>query len=149
MGQSWWYIINISVFLLCITGSFSAPVRVTVKGFIGESAVFSCSIPESEIQDNIEKFSVHFRVNEKKIVCDIVGSNRTCKDQAAEYKDRVETFPEDQKKGNFTFKLNALQKSDARKYQCHITGPFQNHTITELLVKGVYNLSFTDKIVCQ
>ncbi|KAL0159172.1 hypothetical protein M9458_042897, partial [Cirrhinus mrigala] len=51
------------------------------------------------------------------------------------YKDRVETFPEDQKKGNFTFKLNALQKTDARKYQCHITGPSQNHIITELLVK--------------
>ncbi|RXN13807.1 CD276 antigen-like protein [Labeo rohita] len=148
-----WYII--SVLLLYFTGSFSAPVRVTVEGFVGDSAVFSCSIPESEIQDKIEEFSAHLRDDEEKSVCDITGANRTCADQASEYKNRVETFLEDQKKGNFTFKLNALQKTDARKYHCHITGPSQNHTITELLVKvgrehwyisiiSVFLLHFTD-----
>ncbi|KAL0159831.1 hypothetical protein M9458_043556, partial [Cirrhinus mrigala] len=108
---------------------------VTVEGFVGDSAVFSCSIPESDIQDKTEEFSAHLRDDEEKIVCDITGGNRTCADQASEFKNRVETFLEDQKKGNFTFKLNGLQKTDARKYQCHITGPSQNHTITELHVK--------------
>ncbi|KAL1247055.1 hypothetical protein QQF64_034421 [Cirrhinus molitorella] len=121
--------------MLDFRGSVSAPVSVTVKGFVGNSAVFSCLVPESEVQDKIEEVSVHFRDDEDKIVCDIAGGIRTCQGQAAEYKDRVETFPEDQKKGNFTFKLNGLQKSDARKYQCHITGPSQTNTVTELLVE--------------
>ncbi len=126
---------------------FSAPVSVTVKGFVGDSADFSCSIPESEIQGNIEKSNVHLRDDEGKRVCDIIGGSRTCQDQAPEYKDRVETFPEEYKKGNFTFKLKGLQKSDARKYHCHITRPSQNHTITELQVEGVYNLkSFIEKL---
>ncbi|KAF4097870.1 hypothetical protein G5714_021878 [Onychostoma macrolepis] len=127
-----WYVIT-SLLLLYITGSFSDPVKV--EGFVGDSADFSCSIPESEIQSKIEEFSVHWRDNEEKSVCDFIGGNRTCKDQAPEYKDRVETFPEEYKKGNFSIKLNHLQKTDARKYVCHITGPSQNYTTTELQVK--------------
>uniref|UniRef100_A0A8C1Q5V8 Ig-like domain-containing protein n=1 Tax=Cyprinus carpio TaxID=7962 RepID=A0A8C1Q5V8_CYPCA len=128
-----WYII--SVLLLDFTGAFSEPVRVTVKGFVGESAVFPCSIPDSEIQGKIEKFNVHWRDNEDKLVCDIIASNRTCTDQDPKYKFRVETFPDEYKKGNFSIKLSSLQKTDARKYICHITGPSQNHTITELHVE--------------
>lgn len=121
-------------------------MRVTVKGFVGDLAILSCSIPESEVQDKIERFSIHWRDDEGKIVCDIIAGNRTCQDQAPKYKDRVETFPEEYKKGNFFIKLNGLQTSDARKYHCHITGPSQNHTITELSVESVYNLkSFTEK----
>uniref|UniRef100_A0A8C1Q7K7 Ig-like domain-containing protein n=1 Tax=Cyprinus carpio TaxID=7962 RepID=A0A8C1Q7K7_CYPCA len=131
-GKSWYII---SVLLLDFTGAFSEPVRVTVKGFVGESAVFPCSIPDSEIQGKIEKFNVHWRDNEDKLVCDIIASNRTCTDQDPKYKFRVETFPDEYKKGNFSIKLSSLQKTDARKYICHITGPSQNHTITELHVE--------------
>ncbi len=132
------------VYLLFL-GSFSDPVRFTVEGFVGDSAVLSCSIPESEIQGKIEKISVHWRDDDGKKVCDFTGGNRTCH-QAPEYKNRVEMFPEEHKKGNFSIKLNRLQKTDARKYICHITGPSQNHTITELQVEGVYNLkSFIEK----
>ncbi len=128
----------------CFLGSFSDPVRFTVEGFVGDSAVLSCSIPESEIQGKIEKFSAFWR-DDSKTVCDFNGGNRTCH-QDLKYKDRVETFSEEYKKGNFSIKLNRLQKTDARKYICHITGPSQNLTITELHVKGVYNLkSFIEK----
>ncbi|XP_042605803.1 ICOS ligand-like [Cyprinus carpio] len=120
---------------LLFLGVFSDPVRVKVEGFVGDSAIFSCSIPESEIQGKTEEFSVHLRDDEGKTVCDITGGNSTCKDQDPKYKDRVETFPDEYKKGNFTFKLNGLQKNDARKYNCYITGPSQNHTITELHVE--------------
>ncbi len=124
----------------CYLGSYSDPVSVIVEGFVGDVAVFFCSIPESEIQGKIEKFSVHWRHEDGgKKVCDIIDGNGTCQNQAPEYKNRVETFPEEYKKGNFSIKLNCLQKTDARKYHCYITGPTQNHTITELRVKGVYN----------
>ncbi len=131
----------------CFLGSFSAPVRFTVEGFVGDSAVLFCSIPESEIQGKIEKISVHWRDDEGKKVCDITGGNRTCQDQ-----DRVEMFHEEYEKGNFSIKLNRLQKTDARKYHCIITrdiephDTFQKEVITELHVKGVYNLkSFIEK----
>ncbi len=126
----------------CFLGSYSDPVRVIVEGFVGDAAVLSCSIPESEIQRKIEKFSIHWRHEEGgKEVCDITGGHGTCQDQ-----DQVETFPEEYKKGNFSIKLNRLQKTDARKYQCYITrnitseDDFQKEVITELRVKGVYNL---------
>ncbi len=129
-------------------GSYSAPVRVTVENFVGDSVIFSCSIPKSKVQDKIEKVSVNRRDNEGKNVFDIVGGNGKYQDQAPEYKDRVESFPEEYKKGNFSIKLNSIQISDARKYHCHITGPSQNYTITELQVEGVYNLkSFTEIIL--
>ncbi len=123
----------------CFLGSYSDPVRVIVESFVGDSADFSCSIPESKIQGNKEQFSVHWEDDGGKKVCDIIDGNGTCQNQAPEYKNRVETFPEEYKKGNFSIKLNRLQITDARKYICHITGPVQNHTITELRVKGVYN----------
>ncbi len=132
---------------LLFLGSFSDPVRFTVKGFVGDSAVLSCSIPESEIQGKIEKFSVHWRDDEGKKVCDITGGNGTCQDQ-----DRVEMFHKEYEKGNFSIKLNRLQNTDARKYHCIITGDtesqdtFQKEVIIELQVEGVYNLkSFIEK----
>ncbi|XP_042610542.1 uncharacterized protein LOC122144007 [Cyprinus carpio] len=133
LHQSWCIIIIISVFLLYVTGSFSAPVRVTVEGFVGDFAFFPCSIPESALQGKTEEFEVFWRDDEGKKVCDITGGNRICKDP--KYKDRVETFPEEYKKGNFSIKQNNIQKNNETKYICHITGPSQNHTITELHVK--------------
>uniref|UniRef100_A0A672M6B4 Immunoglobulin V-set domain-containing protein n=1 Tax=Sinocyclocheilus grahami TaxID=75366 RepID=A0A672M6B4_SINGR len=122
------------------------------EGFVGDSAILFCSIPESEIQDKIEVFEVHCRDDEGKKVCDIIGGS-IAEDQKPKYKDRVETFPEEYKKGNFSIKLSSLQKTDARKYHCFIKrditshDTFQKEVITELHVKGVYNLSFIDNIV--
>ncbi|XP_048051704.1 uncharacterized protein LOC125271627 isoform X3 [Megalobrama amblycephala] len=131
MGHSLYII---SVFLLYITGSCSSSV-VRVEGFVGGSAVFTCSIPESEIKDNIKKFNLHVRDIEGKTVCDIIGGDRTCQGQAPEYKARTEILPNAQKEGNFTIKLNWLKKNDARKYTCIFTGPFQNEIYLELDVK--------------
>ncbi|XP_048051703.1 uncharacterized protein LOC125271627 isoform X2 [Megalobrama amblycephala] len=127
----------ISVFLLYITGSCSSSV-VRVEGFVGGSAVFTCSIPESEIKDNIKKFNLHVRDIEGKTVCDIIGGDRTCQGQAPEYKARTEILPNAQKEGNFTIKLNWLKKNDARKYTCIFTGPFQNEIYLELDVKDCH-----------
>ncbi|XP_048054311.1 uncharacterized protein LOC125273085 [Megalobrama amblycephala] len=111
---------------------------VRVEGFVGGSAVFTCSIPESEIKDNIKKFNLHVRDIEGKTVCDIIGGDRTCQGQAPEYKARTEILPNAQKEGNFTIKLNWLKKNDARKYTCIFTGPFQNEIYLELDVKDCH-----------
>lgn len=123
-------------------GSCSSSVG-RVEGFVGGSAVFSCSIPETEIRDNIKEFNLHMRDNEGKIVCDIIGGNRICQDQAPEYKNRTEILPTDQKEGNFTIKLSLLKKNDARKYTFIFTGPFQNEIYFKLDVKGLYNLKIS------
>lgn len=133
-------IIN-GVFALFLGSCSSSVVRV--EGFVGGSAVFTCSIPESEIKDNIKEFNLHVRDIEGKTVCDIIGGNRTCQGQAPEYKNRIEILPNDQKEGNFTIKLNWLKKNDAKKYTCIFTGPFQNETYLELDVKGAYNLKIS------
>ncbi|XP_026054741.1 ICOS ligand-like [Carassius auratus] len=118
-----------------IRGAFSDPVRVKVEGFVGDSAILSCSIPENEIQDKIEKLHVIWRDDKGKKVCDIIGGS-IAEDQEPEYKVRVETFPEEYKKGNFSIKLSSLQKNDARKFHCYITrDTFQKEVITELHVR--------------
>lgn len=138
-----------SGFAFYFLGSFSSSVD-TVWGFIGESAVLSCSIPESKLQDSrfeTRDTNVHWRDNEGKNVFDIIGCNEAVEDQAPEYKNRVATFPEEYTRGNFSIKLIGLQKTDARKYSCIITGPFQNETSMELHVKGVYNLKIFIEIL--
>ncbi|KAI2650814.1 hypothetical protein H4Q32_025637 [Labeo rohita] len=115
----------LTVLLLYITGSFSAPVGVTVRGFVGDPAILSCYIPESEIRDKLEEFKIHWRDDKGKKVCDFTGGNTTCQNQDPKYKDRVETLPEESKKGTFSIKLNGLQNSDAKKYHCYTTEPNQ------------------------
>lgn len=123
------------VVVVVVLGSFSSSVD-TVWGFIGDSVLLSCSIPESELQEDL---NVHWRDDEGKNVFDITG-NKTIEDQALKYKNRVETFHDEQKKGNVSIKLNGLQKTDARTYFCIITGPFQKQFKTKINFKGVYNL---------
>ncbi|XP_050951401.1 CD276 antigen homolog [Labeo rohita] len=125
----------LTVLLLYITGSFSAPVGVTVRGFVGDPAILSCYIPESEIRDKLEEFKIHWRDDKGKKVCDFTGGNTTCQNQDPKYKDRVETLPEESKKGTFSIKLNGLQNSDAKKYHCYTTEPNQYETIIELHVE--------------
>lgn len=100
----------------------------------------SCHALSLKVSLKIQDFNVHWRDNEGKNVFDIIGGNKAVEDQAPEYKNRVETFPDEQKNGNVSIKLNGLQKTDARKYTCTITGPLQNEIVIELHVKGVYNL---------
>lgn len=129
-----------TMFLLFLLGSFSFLVD-NMSGFIGDSAVLPCSPPLSEIQGlRIQDVKVHWRDDEGKNVLDIIGGNKVVEEQAPEYKNRVETFPEEYKRGNFSIKLNSLQKTDARKYTCTFTEPFQDETVNALHVKGVNNL---------
>lgn len=55
------------------------------------------------------------------------------------YKNRVETFPEEYMKGNFSLKLNKLQYSDTGKYICYITKTHQNPS-TQLFIEGICNI---------
>lgn len=94
---------------LLFLGSFSSSV-VTVWGFIGDSALLSCSIPESELKDRIEDLNVHWRDDDGKHVFDINGRKQAVEEQALKYKNRVESFPDKQTKGNVSIKLNSLKK---------------------------------------
>uniref|UniRef100_A0A8C1ZPZ3 Immunoglobulin domain-containing protein n=1 Tax=Cyprinus carpio TaxID=7962 RepID=A0A8C1ZPZ3_CYPCA len=126
--------IFLSFFFFFLLESFSVPAS-SVEGFVGGSVLLPCFIHHSELQDRIKDVNVHWRYNNSKIVIDIIGGNRTAEDQAPEYNNRVEMFPDEYKKGNFCLKINNIKKTHAGKYTCIITGPFQNEKHTELCVK--------------
>jgi len=122
--------------LVVVLGSFSSPVVTAVSGFIGDSVILSCSIPESKL----EGAAVHWRDDQGKNVFDIFVIT-TAEYQAEKYKNRVETFPDEQKKGNVSIRLIGLQKTDEGMFTCTVTGEqYQNETRTKVHVKGVYNL---------
>jgi len=120
--------------LVVVLGSFSSPVVTAVSGFIGDSVILPCSIPESEL----EGAAVHWRDDQGNKVFDIFVNTT---DEDKEYKNRVETFPDEQKKGNVSIRLIGLQKTDEGMFTCTVTGEqYQNETRTKVHVKGVYNL---------
>lgn len=120
---------------LFLLDSFSVPAA-PVEGFVEGSVVLSCFVNDSELQNKIKDVNVYWRFNNSKIVIDIIGGNRTAEDQAPEYKNGVETFPEEYKKGNFSIKISNIKKTHTGKYTCTITGPFQKEMHTELFVEG-------------
>ncbi|XDV22029.1 hypothetical protein PO909_027002, partial [Leuciscus waleckii] len=88
-----------------------------IVGFIGGSAVLPCSSKEPQLK--LQDITVHWRYNDSLNVYDIIDGKGSIVDQHLAYKERVETFPDDFKQGNFTLKLNNLQNNDTGKYVCY------------------------------
>ncbi|KAL0148618.1 hypothetical protein M9458_056058, partial [Cirrhinus mrigala] len=92
---------------------------VTVQAVIGGSVVLPCSSTldhDLKLQD----IDVSWRHNDSKIVCDIIPCSTLPVTQDPEYENRVETFPQEYLRGNFSIKLNNLKHPDAGQYICYI-----------------------------
>ncbi len=110
----------------------SVCLQVTVEGFIGGSVVLPCSTEhDHELQDT----DVFWRHNNSKIVHDIIKGSQT-ESQDSLYKNRIESFPDEYLRGNFSIKLNNLTHAHAGKYICHITPSDEQKTV-ELIINGV------------
>ncbi|XP_059425744.1 CD276 antigen homolog [Carassius carassius] len=122
----------LSVFV--IVNEVSLQEIVSVEGFIGGSAVLPCSSEEplNTIQD-IDL--VRWRINKDQYVYDIIKSQVSVEEQDPQYRNRVESFPEEFKRGNFSIKLNDLQHTDAGEYQCYIFMKESVHKRVELSIK--------------
>ncbi|XP_026091947.1 CD276 antigen homolog isoform X3 [Carassius auratus] len=108
-------------------------LQVTVEGFIGGSVVLPCSSTKHDHQ--LQDIDVSWRHNGSKIIFDIIPHSNSPVTQDSEYKNRIETFPQEYQRGNFSIKLNNLQHTDAGEYTCFITQSSEYRTV-QLIING-------------
>ncbi|XP_051763691.1 ICOS ligand-like [Ctenopharyngodon idella] len=99
----------------------------TVKADIGGSVVLLCSSTEHDLKP--QNTEVHWRHNGSEIVCDIIKGKSSVERQDSQYKNRVETFPDEYLRGNFSIKLNNLQYTDAGEFSCLISPSSELQTV--------------------
>ncbi|KAF4097834.1 hypothetical protein G5714_021842 [Onychostoma macrolepis] len=106
-------------------------LQVTVEAVFGGSVVLPCSSAKHDHKP--QDIEVFWRHNGSKIVFDIIKGKDSVKGQDPRYKNRVQTFPEEYVRGNFSLKLNNLQHTDSGKYTCFISHSSEHETV-ELII---------------
>lgn len=111
------------IFVLLI---YKVSLEVTVKNFVGESAILLCSYTEDINQVD----TVFWRHNDSKKVYEFISNGS----QEVKYNDRVKSFPEPFKNGNYSIKIEKLEKNDEGEYTCFIT-PADHYENMYLIIK--------------
>ncbi len=112
---------------------FSACLQVTVEGFTGGSVVLPCSSTEHDLK--LQKIDVFWRDKESKIIYNLIKGTDYLEKQDPSYKNRVLTFPDEYKRGNFSIKLINLTHADAGTFICFITPSDELETV-KLIING-------------
>lgn len=89
-----------------------------VTGFIGDDVLLPCV--HGDVSSLPEKVSVFWRDKDDKIVLNIVDNVEYRQSQDQRFKDRVFSFSDEYKKGNFSVIMKKLQQEDDGSYQCDI-----------------------------
>ncbi|XP_058237692.1 uncharacterized protein LOC131347565 isoform X2 [Hemibagrus wyckioides] len=84
-----------------------------INGTRGRTAILPCSTNKLNV-------NVYWRYNDSTTVCDIISSKLDFDEQYPAYSGRVDSFPDEIPKGNFSIKLHRLRMSDAGIYTCNI-----------------------------
>ncbi|XP_073721663.1 uncharacterized protein [Misgurnus anguillicaudatus] len=121
----------ICVFALLMNKVSLQDVNVAVS-VTGGSAVLPCAT--SDIEHKLSDIIVFWRHNDSVAVYDIINGKFSLQDQDFTYTNRVETFPTEYEKGNFSLKLNNLTHTDGGNYQCFILHSSEE-VITQLIIK--------------
>uniref|UniRef100_A0A8C2EM03 Ig-like domain-containing protein n=1 Tax=Cyprinus carpio TaxID=7962 RepID=A0A8C2EM03_CYPCA len=98
---------------------FSEPLQHPFVPSVGSSVVLPCSSKKSQLA--AEDITVHWRYNETLEVYDIIKGKVSLEKQDSAYYNRTEIFSEKYLDGNFSLKLNNVQRSDTGTYKCYIT----------------------------
>uniref|UniRef100_A0A8C1MVW2 Ig-like domain-containing protein n=1 Tax=Cyprinus carpio TaxID=7962 RepID=A0A8C1MVW2_CYPCA len=106
---------SIFYFLPVFVTASEVSLQETVGGFIGGSAVLPCS-PEEPLH-TIQDITVLWRQGSQNVY-DIVNGQGSVEGQDPQFKNRVESFPKEYLRENFSIKLKNLQHADAGKYLC-------------------------------
>ncbi len=112
---------------------FSACLQVTVEGFTGGSVVLPCSSTEHDLK--LQKIDVFWRDKDSEIIYNLIKGTDSLEKQDPRYKNRVLTFPDEYKRGNFSIKLLNLTHADAGTFICYITPSDEQETV-ELIISG-------------
>uniref|UniRef100_A0A8C1UW71 Ig-like domain-containing protein n=1 Tax=Cyprinus carpio TaxID=7962 RepID=A0A8C1UW71_CYPCA len=108
-------------------------LQVTIEAVIGGYVVLPCSSAKHD--HKLQDIDVSWRHNGSKIVFDIIPHSNSPVTQDPEYKNRVESFPQEYLRGNFSIKLNNLQHTDAGQYICYIKNSDKYQTL-KLIING-------------
>ncbi|XP_067272348.1 CD276 antigen homolog isoform X2 [Pseudorasbora parva] len=108
---------SVIVFFHLMVWTVEVCPETTIVGFIGDSIVIPCS--SEEHQPSIQDITVRWRYNFLNVY-DIIKGADSEEEQDPAYKNRVETFPKEYLKGNYSLRLNNLQNTDTGPYTCYI-----------------------------
>lgn len=111
----------------CKLSLISVHRKTTAEGVTGGSVLLPCVTNKSE--HNLQDIEVAWRYNDKLNVYEIIRGKSSLKDQEHRYKNRIDAFPGEFVKGNFSLKLNNLTHNDAGEYQCFIKHSYEPVTI--------------------
>uniref|UniRef100_A0A3B4CAL4 Ig-like domain-containing protein n=1 Tax=Pygocentrus nattereri TaxID=42514 RepID=A0A3B4CAL4_PYGNA len=88
-----------------------------VQAVVGDTVILPCSNSHEAL---LGKVSVFWRFGDTITVYDIMDSSVNFDEQATSYKNRVDSFPAEWTKGNFSIKLRDVRKSDGGTYTCFL-----------------------------
>ncbi|XP_053085349.1 CD276 antigen homolog isoform X2 [Pangasianodon hypophthalmus] len=109
LGMSWFF--SFTFLLLIHKVSVQS---VPVEGIIGQTVILPCKLKQ-------KPQTVFWRYRDDRTVCDFLGGEADFDEQDPAYKDRVEIFPSEIEKGNFSIMLSNVKKSDEGTYTCIAT----------------------------
>ncbi|XP_036421070.1 CD276 antigen homolog [Colossoma macropomum] len=119
------------VFLLLIDKvSLSVSLQET-EAVVGDNIILPCSNSDEALQD---KVTVFWRFGDNRTVYDIINSEVLFDEQDTSFRHRVESFPAEWTKGNFSITLSSVQKADGGLYTCFIP-TINKQTKVQLIVQ--------------
>ncbi|XP_047433121.1 uncharacterized protein LOC125001242, partial [Mugil cephalus] len=115
----WTLVERVSVWtvLICYLSTASCQSE-DVRGFLSDDVLLPCV--HGDVRNVPDKVNVFWRDKDNKIVLNIEDSIEHTEFQNPRFKDRVSSFPEKYKKGNFSIVMKDLKPEDEGVYWCHI-----------------------------
>ncbi|XP_039550767.1 ICOS ligand-like [Pimephales promelas] len=107
------------------------------EGVTGGSVLLPCS--SSEHDHKLQDIDVSWRHNGSENVYDIVKGEYSLEFQDRRYKNRVETFPLEYERGNFSIKLNNLNYTDTGEFNCLISPSNEQKNVVLIIKAGKEN----------
>ena len=117
---------------MCVLVSLSVSLR-EIEAVVGRSVPLPCSNSDEALQGRV---TVFWSFRDSRTVYDIIDNKPSFDEQDASFRRRVESFPAEWTKGNFSITLSSVQKADGGWYTCFIPA-INKQTKVELIVKGL------------